>query len=85
MRICIAVAIAALFATGSAFAQNDQQQPKKAPTQVAQASGGGMATGAGEATGVAGTGLSAGGVVAVAAGAAVVVAASGSNNSTVRH
>ena len=40
MKSSIAVVIAALFATGTAFAQNLQPQSKQAPTQVAQASGG---------------------------------------------
>ena len=82
MKCSIAIAIAALFATGTAFAQTVQPTTKKAPVQVAQ-SGGGAAIGAGGATGgVAGTGLSATGVVAVAAGVAVVVAGSGSTSTT---
>ena len=82
MKTKVAVAIAALFAASTAFAQNVQPQPKKAPIQVAQASHGGMAAGASGASGTVGTTLSADGVVAVAAGAAVVVAASGGNSTT---
>ena len=55
MKASIAIAVAALFAAGSAFAQSAQPQNTKAPAkvapqQIAQA-GGGMATGAGGATG----------------------------------
>jgi len=80
MKTTIAIAVAAMFAAGSAFAQN--VQPTKAPVQVAQA-GGGMAAGAGGATGgVVGTTLSATGVVAVAAGTALALGASGSTSTT---
>jgi len=79
MKTTTAIAVAAMFAAGSAFAQN--VQPTKAPVQVAQA-GGGMAAGAGEATGAVGTALSATGVVAVAAGTALVLGASGSTSTT---
>jgi len=78
MKTTTAIAVAAMFAAGSAFAQN--VQPTKAPVQVAQA--GGMAAGAGGATGAVGTALSATGVVAVAAGTALVLGASGSNSTT---
>ena len=83
MKSTTAVAIAALFATGTAFAQNDQPQAQKAPTQVAQA-GGGASTGAGAATGAAG-GLSTGTLIAIGAGAAVVVAATRNNETTTHH
>jgi len=79
MKTTTAIAVAAMFAAGSAFAQN--VQPTKTPVQVAQA-GGGMAAGAGGATGVVGTTLSATGVVAVAAGTALVLGASGSTSTT---
>lgn len=87
MKSSIAIAVAALFVTGTAFAQN--VETKKAPTQVAQsqavqvAQAGGAAMGAGAATGgVAGTTLSASAIVAIGAGTAVVVGASGSNSTT---
>ena len=87
MKTSIAIAVAAFFAAGSAFAQSAQPQNTKAPVkvapqQIAQA-GGGMATGAGGATGgVVGTGLSATAVVAIGAGTALVVGASGSTSTT---
>jgi len=85
MKTSIAIAVAAMFAAGSAFAQN--VQPEKAPVKVAQQqvaqAGGGMAAGAGGATGgVVGTTLSATGIVAVGAGTALVVGASGASSTT---
>jgi len=85
MKTSMAIAVAAMFAAGSAFAQN--VQPRKTPVQVAQQqiaqAGGGMAAGAGGATGgVVGTSLSATGVVAVGAGTALVLGASGSSSTT---
>jgi hypothetical protein len=86
MKASIVVAVAVLFATGSALAQNVQpQQAKKATIRVAQAPAGGMAAGAGEAAGVAGTTLSGGAFVAIGAGVSLVGAASGGNNSTTNH
>jgi len=88
MKSIIAIAFAALFVTGTAFAQDVHtkkgpiQTAQSLPVQVARAGAGGAAMGAGEATGVAGTGLSASGIVAVGAGVSVVVAASGSNSTT---
>jgi len=86
MKTSMAIAVAAMFASGTAFGQSVQPQTSKAPVKVAQQqvaqTGGGMAMGAGEATGVAGTSLSATGIVAVAAGTAVVVGASGSTSTT---
>ena len=87
MKASIAIAVAALFAAGSAFAQSAQPQNTKAPAkgapqQIAQA-GGGMATGAGGATGgVGGTSLSAPAVVAIGAGTALVGGASGGTSAT---
>lgn len=87
MKASIAIAVVAALATGTAFAQSVQPQNNKAPVQVAQQqvaqAGGGMATGAGGATGgVVGTGLSATAVVAIGAGTALVVGASGSTSTT---
>lgn len=87
MKSTLVIAVAALFATGTAFAQNVQTQSKKAPVQVAQQqvaqANGGMAAGAGGATGgTVGTGLSATAVVAIGAGTALVVGASGSTSTT---
>ncbi|MGH8739072.1 MAG: hypothetical protein ACREVC_17095 [Burkholderiales bacterium] len=89
MKTSIAIAVAALFAAGTAFAQGAQPQNNKAPVkaapqQVAQASGG-MSAGASGATGVAGTTLSSTAIVAITAGAALVVGASGSNTTTTHH
>ena len=81
MKSRIAFAIAALLASGSAFAQDAQPTGKKGPAQVAQAGAGGASNGAGEATGAASAGLSAGAIVAIGAGVALVVAASGSRGS----
>ena len=51
MKASIAIAVATAFTTATAFAQSVKPQANKAPVQVAQ-TGGGMAMGAGEATGV---------------------------------
>ncbi|HUJ87515.1 MAG TPA: hypothetical protein VLX30_11755 [Burkholderiales bacterium] len=92
MKASIAIVVASAFATSTAFAQSVQPQTNKAPAQVApqqmqvaQVPGGGMATGAGTATGAVGTTLSATAIVAVGAGAALVVGASGSNTTTTHH
>ena len=87
MKASIAIAVVAAFATSTAFAQSVQPQTNKAPVKVAQQqvaqAGGGMATGAGGATGgVVGTGLSATAVVAIGAGTALVVGASGGTSTT---
>ena len=87
MKSTLVIAVAALFATGTAFAQNGQTKSSKAPVKVAQQqvaqAGGGMAAGAGGATGgVVGTTLSATGIVAVGAATALVVGASGSTSTT---
>ncbi len=87
MKTTIAFAVAALFASGTALAQNDQpQQPKNAPINVAQAPAGGMAMGAGGAAGgVAGTALSGTAIVGIGAGVSLVGAAAGGNSSTTNH